>query len=226
MKNRVFRKLALLCGSIAVSMIPQVYAAPVISELYYDASGSDSGLVFVELFGVPGQSLDGLVLEGVNGSDGSVYQTVTLSGVIPQDGVFVVGDDSGGSTFVANADLIADVDFQNGPDSVVLINDATILDAVGYGDFATGDVFAGEGAPAPDAGAGSSIARFNAFSDTGDNSVDFIVLETPSPGVIPRVSAVPLPGAAWLFVSGLISLCAPRCLRRIRPVAPGARLLA
>jgi hypothetical protein len=213
MKLRFLKRVVLLCACCAGM---PVNAAPVISELFYDESGSDSGLVFVELFGAPGTNLAGLVLEGINGTGGVVYKSVTLSGVIPADGVFVIGDDSGGSTSVANADFIADVDFQNGPDSVVLRDTGGILDAVGYGSFAAGDVFAGEGSAAPDPVAGSSIGRFNPFVDTGDNSSDFIVLDTPTPGVVPLASAVPLPAAVWLFASGLLSLLLPGSRRRAR----------
>ena len=62
-------------------------------------------------------------------------------------------------------------DFQNGPDSVVL-RDAlgTAVDALGYGIFAAGEVFAGEGSPAPDPAAGSSLARVFADVDTDDNA--------------------------------------------------------
>jgi hypothetical protein len=210
MKGNIIRRVALLCGCGASFMASQLNAAPVISELFYDATGSDAGLVFVELFGASGQSLQGLVLEGINGSDGAVYSSISLSGEIPEDGVLVIGDDSGGSTFVANADLIADIDYQNGPDSVVLRDDLTILDAVGYGRFSAGEVFFGEGGPAPDPAAGASIARFNPFIDSNDNSVDFIALDTPTPGVIPVVSAVPLPAGLWLFASGLVPLVACR----------------
>jgi hypothetical protein len=185
-------------------------AAPVISELFYDAGGGDAGLVFVELFGFPGESLDGLVLEGINGVNGDVYSSFALSGVMPGDGVLVIGDDSGGSTSVANADLIGDIDYQNGPDSVVLRGLSGVLDAVGYGVFGATDIFAGEGFAAPDPSAGSSIARLNALLDTGDNSIDFSVLDTPTPGSVPFVSAVPLPASAWLLGSGLMTLVSLR----------------
>lgn len=183
-----------------------VSASPVISELYYDANGNDSGVVFVELFGTPGESLNGLVLEGINGSGGGVYKSISLSGVIPRDGVFVVGDQNGASTQVANADQIADIDFQNGPDSVLLRNAVSILDAVAYGSFGSGDVFAGEGAAAADPAAGSSIARLNPWIDSDDNSADFIVLANPTPGTVPQISAVPLPASLWFMASGLIAL--------------------
>ena len=46
--------------------------------------------------------------------------SIALSGPIPAGGFFVLADDQGdGTTLVANADLIRDFDFQNGPDSSV-----------------------------------------------------------------------------------------------------------
>ena len=62
-------------------------AAPLISEAFYDAVGSDNGLSFVELYGEPGSSLDGLFLEGINGANGSAGPTIALSGVFPVDGI-------------------------------------------------------------------------------------------------------------------------------------------
>ncbi len=196
---------ALLAG-MWMGVIASASAAPVISEVLYDASGTDAGNVFVELFGTPGESLDGLMLEGVNGGNGAIYLSVLLAGVMPADGIFVIGDDNGGVTSVANVDFIADVDFQNGPDSVVLRNAGGILDAVGYGNFSASDIFSGEGLSAPDPVSGSSIARFDLAVDTDDNSVDFIVLETPTPGFVPEVATVPVPPAAFLFASGLMLL--------------------
>jgi hypothetical protein len=169
------------------------HASTVISELFYDAAGADNGLVFVELFGTPGTHLDGMLLEGVNGSDGAVYRSISLSGVIPADGVFVIADDR-----------VADVDFQNGPDAIVLRNAAGVLDALGYGDF-TAAHFAGEGSAAVDVNAGRSLVRLDPLLDSDDNAVDFSVQETPTPGSLP-VAAVPVPPAFFLFMSGIAGL--------------------
>ena len=194
-----------VCAGIAMLSVSSLQARTIVSEVLYDAAGTDNGNVFVELFGTPGTRLDGWLLEGVNGSDGSVYRSAVLAGVIPADGVFVIGDDSGdGSTFISNADLVLEIDFQNGPDSIVLRNGDTVLDALGYGDF-TGLVFAGEGAAAVDAPSGSSLARFNPMIDSNNNIDDFIVLELPTPGAVP-VSAVPVPPAIALFLSGIVGL--------------------
>ena len=201
----ILRLTQCVCACTAVLSMSSVQAQTVISELLYDASNTDNGNVFVELFGSPGTPLDGLLLEGVNGSDGSIYRSVVLAGVIPADGVFLIGDDSGdGSTFVSDADLVREIDFQNGPDSVVLRNGDTVLDALGYGDF-TGQVFAGEGDAAPDVPAGGSLARHNALLDTNNNFNDFMVLDLATPGAVP-VSAVPVPPAIALFLSGIVGL--------------------
>ena len=93
---------------------PTVRATPLISEVLYDAVGSDNGLSFVELYGDPGSSLEGLILEGINGANGNAGPTIALSGVFPADGIFVVADDAGdGTTVVLGADWIANFDFQN-----------------------------------------------------------------------------------------------------------------
>ena len=157
--------LALVAASLPA---PAARALPLISELYYDAIGSDDGRGFVELYGTPGTSLDGLRLESINGDGGAVAVRLTLSGSFGADGLFVVADRrSDGSTDIADADLLLDFDFQNGPDSLVLLGAAGVLDAVGYGVFDTSQVFAGEGASAPDGPAGASLARRFANVDTG-----------------------------------------------------------
>ena len=193
--------------SIALGLAPQPGSGlPLLSEVFYDAVGSDDGLSFVEIYDAPGTSLDGLFIEGVNGANGEITHALALAGVIPADGLFVVADAlEGASTLVPGADLVLGFDFQNGPDSVVLRSVDALLDAVGYGAFADGDVFAGEGSPAPDAPAGASLARRFANVDSGDNFADFIVLEAPTPGSAPLAS-VPEPASALLLGCGLAGL--------------------
>jgi len=186
-----------LCGAAPAT------ALPVISEVFYDAVGSDDGQSFVELYGAAGSSLEGLVIEAVNGADGTVTNTLTLSGSFGADGLFVVADrTSAGVTSVADADLLLDFDFQNGPDSVRLKNAAGVLDALGYGAFGPGEIDAGEGAPAIDPPAGQSVARRFANVDTNDNAADFVAI-APTPGV---ATLVPEPSSAALLGAGLLGL--------------------
>lgn len=196
---------ALVALALLLGLPPTAAALPLISEVLYDAAGSDTGQSFVELYGTPGMDLTGFVVEGINGSNGAVTDSVALSGLIPADGLFVLADDQGdGTTLVENADLIGRFDFQNGPDSVQLVaaDGTTILDAVGYGEFGPGEFFAGEGSPAPDAPADSSIARLFADVDTDDNAADFAVA-TPTPGT---AVVVPEPDTAVLLAMGLAGL--------------------
>jgi hypothetical protein len=196
--------------------LPQVAAAlPLISELFYDATGSDDGKSFVELYGTPGTLLDDFRIEGVNGSNGDVTPTLVLSGVIPGDGLFVIADGlSDGTTSVLEADLILNFDFQNGPDSVQLLApDGSVVDALGYGEFAPDEIFAGEGSPAPDAPADASLARWFADIDTDDNAADFTV-SSPTPGS--AALAVPEPATAALVSAGLVGLAHGGRRRRAR----------
>jgi hypothetical protein len=195
--------LVLSCGAAA-------QAAPLISELLYDAVGADDGKAFVELYGSPGASLDGLRLQSVNGDNGLVTATLVLTGTFPADGIFVVADrTSAGTTSIANADLLLDFDLQNGPDSLVLRDATSVLDAVGYGVFDAGQLFAGEGDPAEDGAAGTSLARVFANVDTGDNAVDFAVLDVPTPGTAP-LAPVPEPATAGLVGLGCAALARRR----------------
>ena len=111
-----------MAGLLLALGLPAPSAAlPLLSEVFYDASGSDDGRSFVELYGAPGTDLAGLFVDGINGSNGTVTDSVALAGLIPADGLFVLADAAGdGGTEVAEADLLASFDFQNGPDSVVL----------------------------------------------------------------------------------------------------------
>jgi len=168
-----------LCAAGVCEQTPAP-AALLISELFYDAVGTDFD-AFIELYGPAGTDLAGYTLVGVNGRDGTDYVTVALNGVIGQDGIFVVATPS--SVFAPAADqLDAGVELQNGPDSVQLRWGSQILDALGYGTFGPTETFAGEGQAAIDVMPGHSLTRDSLFTDTDDNSIDFQDSATPTPG--------------------------------------------
>ncbi len=200
----------LLGGSLAAlcALTGEAGALPIISEVLYDATGADDGRSFVELYGEPGTDLAGYRLEGVNGAGGAVGPVLALSGILGEDGLFVVADRrADGSSEVPGADLLLDFDLQNGPDSLVLRLDDEVVDAVAYGVFEPGLVFAGEGLPAPDAPAGSSLGRVPSDRDTDRNHLDFAVLSDPSPGRA-QLPPVPEPGSLLLGLAGLGVLAA------------------
>ena len=171
-----------------------VQAAPIIQEVFYDASGTDSADAFTEIFGLAGMSLDGWSLVGINGGTGSAYRTLDLTGaVIPADGLLVIATSSADASLAGVRDFTANVDWQNGPDTVRLLDPfAVVIDALQYGDAGVKNV--GFGLPAPDAAAGSSLSRDLFGANTGDNFADFIA-GMPSPGVGPApIPPTPRPG--------------------------------
>ena len=209
----------LRAATLALTTLASLPAGAVqISELLYDAVGTDNGTVFVELWGTPGTSLEGFQIAGVNGADGAIGPILTLSGQIGEDGFFVVADSDVGTTQVANADLLLNFDFQNGPDSIVL-RDALgdFLDALGYGLFGAAEIFAGEGSPAPDGAAGQSLARVFANRDTNDNAADFALLDLPTPGAGPIALPESTTAASLALFAG--ALCLARRRQRSTPLA-------
>ncbi|MBT3345292.1 MAG: hypothetical protein HN404_20015, partial [Gemmatimonadetes bacterium] len=164
-----------------------------IHEILYDGVGTDPDDVFTELTGPARLRLDGWSLEAVNGGTGEVYRSIPLDDVeIPADGVLLIATSSATGVVLEQRDLIASVDWQNGPDAVRLVDpDGQIADALQYGDAAEHN--AGEGMPAATTAAGQSLSRDDLGTDTGDNAADFTI-STPTPGA----AIVPLPPGATL----------------------------
>lgn len=207
------------CAGAVGPLAAQADAAPIIpiiQEVFYDASGPDSSEAFTEIFGTAGMLLDGWSLVGVNGGTGLPYRTLDLTGaIIPDDGLLVVASSSANVALAAVRDFTANVDWQNGPDAIQLIDPfLLVVDAVQYGD--AGIHNAGFGSPALDAPAGSSLSRDLFGTNTGDNALDFIV-GMPSPGIGPTPvipQPVPEPSTLLLVTCGLLPLAARRRCRR------------
>ncbi len=92
-----------------------------INEFHYDNSGSDTG-EFFEIAGTAGTGLDGWSVVGYNGSGGTVYNTVALSGTL--------ADQSAGFGTLS----FAMAGMQNGsPDGLALVDDGgTVVMFISY----------------------------------------------------------------------------------------------
>ncbi|MDD5088918.1 MAG: hypothetical protein PHI18_09005, partial [bacterium] len=174
-------------------------AQVVINEILYDTQGDDDpDQLFTELWGLPGTDLSGWSLVGINGNGGAAYRTVPLSGTIPADGYYVVGN----TASVPNVDLVlgdggygVGVDWQNAGssesedcDGIDLMNGATLVDHICYGACADGHVCTGEGGSnAPDpwptsGGPNYAIARMPDHQDTDNNGTDWVATDQHTPG--------------------------------------------
>ena len=151
-----------------------------INELDYDQVGADT-VVFVELAntGTTAATLDGIALVLVNGGDGAEYGRKTLTG-----------------TLAAGAQLVIDVDPQNGaPDGVALIDTSkdALLDALSYEGAITSatigtkvfDLVEGTVLPVDIADSNTvegSLSRIPDGNDTGNAAADWSFTTTPTPG--------------------------------------------
>jgi predicted extracellular nuclease len=114
---------------MAVSAVTQAQTTVFINELHYDNSGSDTGEA-VEIAGPAGADLTGWSVELYNGSNGLVYDTVNLSGTIPDQ------DNGFGTLSFPRAGI------QNGaPDGLALVDPAfTVVQFLSYeGTFKAND---------------------------------------------------------------------------------------
>lgn len=153
----------------------------IINELYYDEPSTDGIAVFTELAGPPGTDLTGWMLVGIDGNSGDPYREVDLSGaVIPGNGLLVIATDEALGAVASVRAFVGDVDWQNGPDAVALVDaQGRVVDAVQYG--SESGFHGGEGPNAPDVANGRSLSRRDRI-DTNDNAADFESMSEPTPG--------------------------------------------
>ena len=217
--------------AMAAAMLPAAghAATLMINEIDVDQTGTDS-LEFVELYdgGAGFTSLADYRLVFYNGTNDSIYQVVSLEGQqTSATGLFVVGSSALG---------VADLDWttlglgetnriQNGADAIALYAGSPMLN-IGDGISTTGLVDAiVYGTSDPDdaglltlLGSGPGVLQVdeNADGNSSTFSISRVTLGTldgtafallePTPGALNTTTPVPLPGSAWLLLSGLIAL--------------------
>src|SRR5215468_9013704 len=131
---------------------------PIVAEVFYDATGDDTGHEFVELLNPVGApcSLAGLRLEAGDGAATGRWTlrwTGTAADSIAGAGRFVIG----GALVEPPPNATVALDLQNGPDAVRLVWPDGVIEVVGYGALADAEYFCGE--PAVDAPSAQSLAR-------------------------------------------------------------------
>src|SRR5512139_764667 len=148
-----------------------VAADLLLNEVLYDPEGADEGAEFVELWnpGPEPRPLEGLVLEVGDGSRPGTWAVTWTGGASdtarPRAPFLVAG------SALAAA-------LQNGPDAVRLRRGDAVLELLGFGDELASSPLC-EGAPAPDAASGSSLARRVDGADSGVNRDDWAAETQP-----------------------------------------------
>jgi hypothetical protein len=153
---------------------------PVVTEVYYDAPGDDTGQEFVELWNDSDSTcaLTGLKLQAGDGAGPGRWTTRWTAGpgdVVKPRARFVIG----GSLVSPRPDVVLTLDLQNGPDGVRLLWPDGEIEVIGWGALEFPEYYCG--APAPDVPGGQSLARIPDRAETGSNAGDFRPAE-PSPG--------------------------------------------
>jgi len=216
---------------VVLSLLPAFSnAAIVINEFDYDQPGTDDA-EFIELYNNSGASvsLDGYVIDLVNGFNSRIYRSFDLSGFVlsPRD-YFVV---CGNTMTVANCnfDIGASTNrLQNDNEGIALFDGMSLVDSVTYEGVIAPYTEGALGTIAdPGSVAAVSLSRFVNGFDTNINASDF-TLGCATPGAAniadngncASVSTVPVPATVWLFGSGLVSFLGVMRLRRKVIISP------
>ena len=140
----------------------------IINEFHYDNTGGDQG-EFIEVAGTAGADLAGYSLELYNGSNGTVYNTINLSGLIPNE--------AGGLGAVDFQ--LATNGLQNGaPDGFALIDPmGNVLEFLSYEGVVTATAGTANGMMSTDIGvsetSGTPVGESLQLTGTGSVSGDF-----------------------------------------------------
>tara|TARA_R110002167_G_scaffold252094_4_gene458374 strand:- start:3368 stop:4027 length:660 start_codon:yes stop_codon:yes gene_type:complete len=159
----------LITNSLCLFSISQFSSAlpQYINEFHYDNNGADQ-FEYVEIAGVAGSDLSGWHLDFYNGTNGQVYSSWALSGVI--------GDEASGFgalSFSGTAGL------QNGPnDGIALVNDlGSLVQFISYEGSLTATEGAALGVTSQDVGlvegGGVSVGQSLQLTGQGVDSEDF-----------------------------------------------------
>lgn len=219
-KNSLFGVRALIRNKIvsclggfalmAFGAMPVSAVTVFINELHYDNSGTDAG-EGVEIAGPAGTSLAGWSLVFYDGSSGTLYDSLALGGLIPDQ------QNSYGTLFFAHAGI------QNGgtatADGLALMNTMGVVQLLSYEGVFTAVDGPATGLTSVDIGVAETGTTPLGFSlqlaGTGSLYQDFVWSgpDAASPGAInagqtfaPAPAPVPLPASLWLMGAGLIAL--------------------
>jgi hypothetical protein len=155
-------------------LVPSAVASVVVNQVLYDPINTESGGEAVELLnnGASAVDISGWVLKTESSnSDATIPAAVVLQPgqafLIADEGWNANKDDSSWKS----ADYEEKITLGNSDSGVALLSNATIIDAVGWGDAEGIEEGLFKGSPAAMVPAGKALLR---ITDTGDNSKDFI----------------------------------------------------
>lgn len=197
---------SILAAMFAASFCSSAFSANVwINEIHYDNDGADEN-EFVELAGTAGVDLDGWTLLLYNGSNGTTYASMVLSGVL--------GDENG-TGFGALAFSFDSIQ-NGGPDGVALADaDGGLVQLLSYEGQFVASTGPATGATSIDVGVFEStttpVGHSLQLVGSGNSVADFVWSgpESASPGLLnndQQLTAVPLPAALPMFAGALAVL--------------------
>ncbi len=191
------------CADLDCDLAP-VCGTLVINEVDYDQPGADD-FEFIEIYnaGLGPVDLTGVQLTLVNGSNGTVYDTIDLTGTLAADGYLVVAD--AGVVVDPQATVVAlPGSIQNGAPDGVALYDTTyqvLLDALSYEGAVSNAMIDGltfdlvettaTSAVDTDPAASLSLIRFPNGTDTNDASADWTTTTQLTPGAANAAGVVP-----------------------------------